>query len=114
MKVHSVIDIITNSSTEIFIEPYSVAPIVELFEKVGAKVVSVVIEDSKEWLETQTKIYGHTGNFEEFLKRKKEEMAKYGNDTGYQTIYVVLENGERVNIKKYFEDAFEIYSEESY
>lgn len=108
MKVHSVIDIITNSSTEIFVSVHSTKPIEELLNKLGV-VAKVVVEDDPQWIRDVLVSYrwnkknGRTELTEEEYIQKSKAYEDH-----VDTVYLVLENGERVDLKAIFEDAFEI------
>jgi hypothetical protein len=114
MKVHSVIDIITNSSTEIFVSAYCTKAMEKLLKKLGSN-AKVVIEDDPAWVRTTTCVYewkkknGKTElTLEEYLRKDQEDTYK---NNWSKTAYLVLESGEKIDLKDVFEGTFNIDAE---
>lgn len=118
MKAHSVSDIITNSSTMIFVQAKNKTPIEEFFEKLGVK-VTVEFGDDAGWLEERKESYedeyydgdqpngmmSDAPSFERYLEDYRDD--NYPSD---KTIFITLESGEKVDLKDLVKKAFEINS----
>lgn len=111
MKVHSVIDIITNSSTEIFVSAYSTKAIEKLLEKLGSN-AKVTIEDDPQWVDNLTGSYGYYKKNGKTELTLEEFLQKHRNtDEHVTTAYLVLESGEKIDLKDVFEGTFNIDAE---
>lgn len=121
MKLHSVCDLITNSSTVIFVQAVDKTPIEEFFEKLGAK-VTVEYGDDPSWIEDrkydyddeywdieEQKVSDNAPTFESYLEDVRQNGWDYEYDSS-KTIVVTLESGEKVDLKSLFQSAFEIDS----
>jgi hypothetical protein len=119
MKTHSVSDIITNSSTMIFVQAKNKTPIEEFFEKLGVK-VTVEFGDDVNWLEgrrydyedeywddEEQNVSADAPSFESYLENYEDDGYDYDDS---KTIVATLESGEKVDLKNLFQSAFEINS----
>jgi hypothetical protein len=118
MKFHSFVDVVTNSSTVIFVNASTAKPIKDFIEQIGAEVEDVVLEDCPDWLDSIRDEYEDdywdmdtdaiskdAPPFDEWKEKHRENYFGFNED---KTIVVILKDGTRIDMKHVFEHAFEI------